>query len=88
MALAMLLKGMHGHVNLIPVNPVSERNFVRSDKRAILEFQRILEQAGIAVTVRREMGRDIQGACGQLRRSFLEKKEQGSIDPGKENKGG
>ncbi len=88
MALARLLKGMHGHVNLIPVNPVSERNFVRSDKRAILEFQRILEQAGIAVTVRREMGRDIQGACGQLRRSFLEKKEQGSIDPGKENKGG
>lgn len=71
-ALARLLKDMHGHVNLIPVNPVKERAFERSDKRAIKEFKEILEKEGIAVTVRREMGRDIQGACGQLRRSFLE----------------
>lgn len=71
-ALAGLLKDMHGHVNLIPVNPVKERSFERSGKRAIKEFKEILEEAGIAVTVRREMGRDIQGACGQLRRSFLE----------------
>lgn len=70
-ALADLLKSVHGHVNLIPVNPVKERDFERSDKRAIQEFKEILEKSGIAVTVRREMGRDIQGACGQLRRSFL-----------------
>lgn len=70
-ALAALLKGMHGHVNLIPVNPVKERACARPDKKAIQEFRVILEKAGIAVTIRREMGRDIQGACGQLRRSFL-----------------
>ena len=70
-ALAGLLKDMHGHVNLIPVNPVRERAYVRSDKKAIQEFRMILERAGIAVTIRRELGRDIQGACGQLRRSFL-----------------
>ena len=69
--LAGLLKDMHGHVNLIPVNPVKERNYVRSDRRAIQEFKAILEKSGIAVTIRREMGRDIQGACGQLRRSYL-----------------
>ncbi len=69
--LARLLEGLHGHVNLIPVNPVKERDFTRSDHKAILEFKEILEKAGIAVTIRREMGRDIQGACGQLRRSFL-----------------
>lgn len=71
-ALVRLLRNMHGHVNLIPVNPVKERDFERSDKKAIQEFKGILEKEGIAVTVRREMGRDIQGACGQLRRSFLE----------------
>ncbi|MCI9163062.1 MAG: 23S rRNA (adenine(2503)-C(2))-methyltransferase RlmN [Lachnospiraceae bacterium] len=87
-ALARLLKGLHGHVNLIPVNPVRERDFVRSDKRAIQEFKEILERAGIAVTIRREMGRDIQGACGQLRRSFLEKQADRSPGLGKENEGG
>lgn len=86
--MARLLKGLHGHVNLIPVNPVRERDFVRSDKRAIQEFKEILERAGIAVTIRREMGRDIQGACGQLRRSFLEKQADRSPGLGKENEGG
>ena len=69
--LARLLKGVHGHVNLIPVNPVRERDFARSDQKAIREFKEFLEKAGIAVTIRREMGRDIEGACGQLRRGFL-----------------
>ena len=71
-ALAALLKGMHGHVNLIPVNPIKERDFVQSDQKAIQSFQNYLERQGIPVTVRREMGRDINGACGQLRKSFLE----------------
>lgn len=78
-ALAGLLRDMHGHVNLIPVNPVKERSYARSDREAIEQFRAILEKAGIAVTIRREMGRDIQGACGQLRRSFQaqDEKEEG-----------
>ncbi len=75
-ALAALLKGMHGHVNLIPVNPIKERDFVQSDQKAIQSFQNYLERQKIAVTVRREMGRDINGACGQLRKSFLEESQR------------
>lgn len=74
-ALAALLKGMQGHVNLIPVNPIKEREYRQSSKQAIEEFRRYLEQHKIPVTVRREMGRDIDGACGQLRKSYLEEKE-------------
>lgn len=70
--LAALIQDMHGHVNLIPVNPIRERDFVQSGQRAIQEFKNYLEKKGIPVTVRREMGRDINGACGQLRRSFLQ----------------
>ncbi len=71
-ALAALLKGMHGHVNLIPVNPIKEREYVQSDQKAIQSFKNYLEKNGINVTIRREMGRDIGGACGQLRKSYLE----------------
>lgn len=71
-ALASLLKGMHGHVNLIPVNPIKERDYVQSDQKAIQAFKNYLEKNGINVTIRREMGRDIGGACGQLRKSYLE----------------
>ncbi len=73
-ALARLLKGQQGHVNLIPVNPIKERDYVQSDRKAVEEFKGCLEKNGITVTVRREMGRDINGACGQLRRSFIEEK--------------
>lgn len=59
------------HVNLIPVNPVKERDFVRSDTRKIEAFKNKLEKNKINVTIRREMGRDIDGACGQLRRSHI-----------------
>lgn len=76
-ALASLLKGMHGHVNLIPVNPIQERDYVQSDRRAIEAFQHYLESQKIAVTVRREMGRDINGACGQLRKSFMDGEKGG-----------
>lgn len=72
-ALAELLKGQHGHVNLIPVNPIKERDFKQSDRKSIEEFKQYLEKRGINVTVRREMGRDIDGACGQLRKSYIEK---------------
>lgn len=70
-ALSALLRNQHGHVNLIPVNPIKERDYVQSDRRAIEAFKNLLEKNGINVTIRREMGRDINGACGQLRKSFL-----------------
>lgn len=77
--LASLLRGMNCHVNLIPVNPIKERDYRQSDRKAIEAFQAYLEKNGINVTVRREMGRDINGACGQLRKSFLEEEGKGGI---------
>jgi len=67
-----LLKGHNGHVNLIPVNPIKERDYTRSDRSRIFAFQNKLEKNGINVTIRREMGKDIDGACGQLRRRHKE----------------
>ncbi len=69
--LGALAGALHCHVNLIPVNPVKERNFKQSDSRRVQAFQKKLEREHINVTVRREMGRDIDGACGQLRRGYL-----------------
>ncbi len=80
--LAALVAPLHGHVNLIPVNPVEERGYHSSGKKDIQAFQAVLTKAGIAVTIRREMGRDIQGACGQLRRSFRKKQGCQKADPG------
>ncbi|SNU07106.1 23S rRNA m(2)A-2503 methyltransferase [Lachnospiraceae bacterium] len=68
--LGKLLKGRGYHVNMIPVNPVDEREFVRSSREQIEEFKKILEKFGINVTIRRGMGRDIDAACGQLRRKY------------------
>lgn len=65
--LAHLLKGRQSHVNLIPINPVKERNFKRSNREAVYRFQKTLEENGIPATVRRELGSDIDAACGQLR---------------------
>ncbi len=69
--LAGLLKGKNAHVNLIPVNPTPENNYGAAKEKDIDVFQRILEQAGVTTTRRREMGRDISGACGQLVRRKL-----------------
>lgn len=66
--LSALVGKLNCHVNLIPVNPVSERNFVQPDTKNVTAFKNKLEKNGINVTIRREMGRDIDGACGQLRR--------------------
>ena len=68
------------HVNLIPVNPIKERHFIPSDRRNIENFKNLLEKNGINVTIRREMGRDIEGACGQLRMSYLEETVVGGND--------
>ena len=73
MRLGELLKGINCHVNLIPVNPIKERDFKQSQKNAIEKFKNKLEKYGINVTIRREMGRDINGACGQLRKSYNDK---------------
>ena len=58
-SLAALVKGINCHINLIPVNPIKERDFVQSEKNAILRFKSRVEKYGINVTIRREMGRDI-----------------------------
>lgn len=59
------------HINLIPVNPIKERDFVQSENSRIVSFKNKLEKYKINVTIRREMGRDIDGACGQLRRRHM-----------------
>lgn len=61
------------HVNLIPVNPVKERDFQRGTDKSIQNFKYILENNQINVTIRRGMGRDIDAACGQLRRNYMQK---------------
>lgn len=66
--LIALAKPLCCHINLIPVNPIKERDFVQSDTGHIQAFKNKLESKKIHVTIRREMGRDIDGACGQLRR--------------------
>ena len=71
--LTALVEGMNCHINLIPVNPVKEREYVQPERSVVLAFKNKLEKKGINVTIRREMGRDINGACGQLRRSYIEK---------------
>ena len=69
--LVRLMKGRGGHVNLIPVNPVKERDYASTTRARAAEIQKLLEKNGIHATIRREMGRDIDGACGQLRRRYL-----------------
>ncbi len=71
--LVTLVKGMNCHVNLIPVNPIKERNYKKSKNEKIQKFKFILEKNRINVTIRREMGADIDAACGQLRKSYIDK---------------
>ena len=70
--LAKLLRGQLASVNLIPINPVAERKLFRPDRAAIRRFQKVLEERHITATLRREMGTDIQAACGQLRNRLME----------------
>ncbi len=71
--LLSLVRGMNCHINLIPVNPIKERDFVQPSHDHVLNFKNKLEKNGINVTIRREMGRDIDGACGQLRKRYIER---------------
>jgi 23S rRNA (adenine2503-C2)-methyltransferase len=70
--LIKLLKGMLCHVNLIPMNEVKESSFKKSSVSSIQSFQKKLEEGGIDTTIRRELGADINAACGQLRKSYIE----------------
>ena len=70
--LSEIASGLCCHVNLIPVNPIKERDYVQSAKARIAAFREKLDRNEVTVTVRREMGRDIDGACGQLRRRHIE----------------
>ena len=74
--LVQLLKGSLCSVNLIPINPVKERNLLRPSKARIDWFEHFLQQHHVNVTVRREMGTDIQAACGQLRNKHWQEKKQ------------
>ena len=65
-----LLKHRNCHLNLIPVNPIKERDFEKPSRKNADNFKNKLEKSGINVTIRREMGSDIDGACGQLRRRY------------------
>ena len=65
--LAALIKNIKCHVNLIPINYVPERDYIRTSRSKIFEFEKTLKKNGINVTIRREQGADIAAACGQLR---------------------
>ena len=69
--LVKLLKGMLCHVNLIPINKIENGKFTKSTNENILKFRDYLNENGIVATVRRELGSDIDAACGQLRRKNL-----------------
>lgn len=70
--LIRILKPRNCHLNLIPVNPIKERDFEKPTRQHAEKFKNKLEKNGINVTIRREMGSDIDGACGQLRRRYSE----------------
>ena len=71
--LSKLVKGINCHINLIPVNPIKERDYKKSGNKKIQIFKNTLEKNRINVTIRREMGADIDAACGQLRKSYIDK---------------
>lgn len=74
--MARLLKGMLAHVNLIPLNAIDEFNHAKSQDQSIKKFKEILDNRGITATIRREMGADINAACGQLRRDYVDENEK------------
>ena len=73
--LARRLRGMRCHVNLIPLNAVKERNLEAPSKQDVAAFLKRLELKNVSATVRREMGADIDGACGQLRRKYISERK-------------
>ncbi len=74
--LSLLCKNRLCHVNLIPVNAIVDKPYAQSSWADIRKFQKVLEDSGVATTVRRELGSDIEAACGQLRRQVLHAGEE------------
>lgn len=77
--LSALLKGFPCHVNLIPVNPIKERRYKRAEQGSIQKFKNMLEKNTINATIRRGMGKDIDAACGQLRKNYMERTKEGGL---------
>lgn len=69
--LTRLAKPLKAHINLIPVNPVRERGYEHPDRTHVLAFKKELENNGVNVSIRRALGVDIEGACGQLRNRYV-----------------
>ena len=69
--LVKILKGMLCHVNLIPINKIEKGDYIKSSNENIMKFRDYLNSKGITATIRRELGSDIDAACGQLRRKNL-----------------
>ncbi len=76
--LAEKLRGLLCHVNLIPVNPIKEKPYQRPSLKQIDEFSSILSDRGLEVTIRRELGQDVEAACGQLRSRFADRARMGA----------
>ena len=74
--LVNLLKGMLCHVNLIPINKIENGKYSKSSLDNIMKFRDYLNDHGIVATIRRELGSDIDAACGQLRRKSKKDKEE------------
>jgi 23S rRNA (adenine2503-C2)-methyltransferase len=72
--LANLLRNHLCHVNIIPLNPVKEKHYCSPNEKEVDAFAEVLKNEGINLTIRKEMGADIDAACGQLRRRFLREK--------------
>ena len=77
--IAQKLRGMPGHVNLIPLNDVAESPSEAQSSR-VAAFQKRLESHGVTATVRRSLGGDIDASCGQLRRKVMQEKGGGKPD--------
>ncbi len=77
--LIALLKGFPCHINLIPVNPIKERTYKRADDNSVHKFKNLLEKNAINATIRRGMGKDIDAACGQLRKTYMESTKEGGL---------
>ena len=71
--LIKLLEGMNAHVNLIPINKIENGKYSKSSTESIIKFRDYLNDHGITATIRRELGSDIDAACGQLRRKNINK---------------
>ena len=72
MELVKLLRGMIAHVNLIPVNEIKNGKYKKSNEKSIENFMNTLNSCGIVTTVRRTLGEDIDAACGQLRKKYID----------------